>query len=95
MSAEQFFDTNILIYAFSSGDARSEKAFALMAEGGVVSVQVLNEFVSVMLRKLGRSWEETEAALGAARAGPQGHSAQRCGAREGRQTQPRAYDLNL
>jgi predicted nucleic acid-binding protein len=68
MSAERFFDTNILIYAFSSGDARSEKAFALMAEGGVVSVQVLNEFVSVMRRKLGRSWEETEAALGVVRA---------------------------
>jgi predicted nucleic acid-binding protein len=63
MSARPFLDTNVLIYAFTTGDPRSVRAEALIAEGGTVSVQVLNEFVNVFRRKLRRSWQDTENAL--------------------------------
>ena len=45
-----FVDTNIAVYAFGA-DAKSERALASMA-GATISVQVLNEFASVCLRKL-------------------------------------------
>jgi predicted nucleic acid-binding protein len=64
MPAERFFDTNILIYAFAANDPRSARAEALIAEGGVVGVQVLNEFTNVTRRKLTWDWKEVEAALG-------------------------------
>lgn len=46
-----FVDTNIVVYAFQSG-ANSERALAVL-DGAVISVQVLNEFANVCLRKLG------------------------------------------
>lgn len=63
MSAKPFIDTNILIYAYVFDDRRNETALALIAGGGVVSVQVLNEFVNVARRKLQLSWEAVERAL--------------------------------
>lgn len=58
MNAKPFLDTNVVLYAFRQGDSRSQKAEALLAEGGAISVQVLNEFVAVARRKLNKSWEE-------------------------------------
>lgn len=58
MTAKAFLDTNVLIYAFAASDPRSEKAEALLAAGGMISVQVLNEFANVSRRKLGRAWDE-------------------------------------
>ena len=52
-----FLDTNILIYAQEQG-AKADKARALLAAGGVLSVQVLNEFAAVARRKLGKNWRE-------------------------------------
>ena len=63
MSDSRFFDTNILIYAFAAGDPRSARAEALVAGGGVIGVQVLNEFTNVTRRKLRWQWEQIEAAL--------------------------------
>jgi len=63
MNAKPFLDTNILIYAFASNDPRSEEAEALLAAGGMISIQVLNEFVNVSRRKLRREWPEIEEAL--------------------------------
>jgi predicted nucleic acid-binding protein len=63
MPGERFFDTNILIYAFAAGDRRSARAEALLAEGGVIGVQVLNEFTNVVRRKLGWDWPQVDAAL--------------------------------
>lgn len=65
MNARPFLDTNILVYAFTTNDPRSDRAEALVARGGVVSVQVLNEFVNVSLRKLRRPWQQIEDALAA------------------------------
>ena len=58
----------MLLYAFAKDDARNEIAEALLARGGVVGVQTLNEFVAVALLKLAMSWEEVIEALGAIRA---------------------------
>ncbi|MEZ5514738.1 MAG: PIN domain-containing protein [Steroidobacteraceae bacterium] len=63
MPAKQFFDTNILIYAFASNDPRSARAESLIAEGGTIGVQVLNEFANVTRRKLCWQWEQIEASL--------------------------------
>ena len=58
MPARDFFDTNVLIYAVGKDDPRASKAEGLLASGGIVSIQSLNEFVSVARRKLGMPWKE-------------------------------------
>lgn len=63
MPGERFFDTNVLIYAFAAGDRRSARAESLLAQGGVIGVQVLNEFTNVVRRKLGWDWPQADAAL--------------------------------
>ena len=68
MSGKSFFDTTILIYSVSSDEPRSAMAEKLLADGGWISVQVLNEFAAVVRRKLDMSWEETREALLAIRA---------------------------
>jgi predicted nucleic acid-binding protein len=65
MSDRAFFDTNILVYALGERDDRTPTADALLAGGGVVSVQVLNELASVAHRKLGMSWQDVTTALAA------------------------------
>ena len=67
MSAKAFLDTNIVVYALAQSDARTAVAERLLLSGGVVSVQVLNEFVAVARRKLNRSWPDVRAALTAIR----------------------------
>ena len=63
MRGERFFDTNVLIYAFTSRDRRCARAEALLAEGGVIGVQVLNEFTNVARRKLRWDWPQVDSAL--------------------------------
>jgi predicted nucleic acid-binding protein len=63
MNAKAFFDSNVLIYAMVSGDTRRERAQQLVAQGGVISVQVLNEFVAVARRKMRMPWEDVFEAL--------------------------------
>jgi predicted nucleic acid-binding protein len=63
MTSKVFFDTNVLLYAFarkagSPLDLRTDKAEEIMGHGGVLSVQVLNEFSDVASRKSKLSWEE-------------------------------------
>ena len=64
MSDKPFLDTNVVLYAFRQDDARSQRAEILLAAGGALSVQVLNEFVNVARRKLNKSWKEVRRALG-------------------------------
>ena len=56
MTKSFFLDTNILVYAALQPDVRSDQARALLAGRGLISVQVLNEFVSVASRKLNCAW---------------------------------------
>lgn len=58
MPVKDFFDTNVLIYAVANNDPRAQKAEALLASGGIVSIQSLNEFAAVARRKLKMSWKE-------------------------------------
>ena len=57
-----FFDTNILVYA-QQADAKADRARALFASGGKLSVQVLNEFTAVSRRKQQRDWREIAEAI--------------------------------
>jgi predicted nucleic acid-binding protein len=63
MSAENFLDTNVLVYAYSEKDRRTATSRQLLADGGVVGVQVLNEFASVARAKLAMSWAEVQEAI--------------------------------
>lgn len=58
-----FFDTNVLLYLLSADAAKADRAEELLAGGGTISVQVLNEFASVALRKLGMNHGEVREAL--------------------------------
>jgi predicted nucleic acid-binding protein len=59
MSAvKAFFDTNVLLYLLSADAVKADRAEEIIAAGGVISVQVLNEFASVGMRKLGMSLAE-------------------------------------
>jgi predicted nucleic acid-binding protein len=57
-----FFDTNILVYA-QQADGKADRARALLAGGGKLSVQVLNEFTAVSRRKQRRDWREIAEAI--------------------------------
>jgi predicted nucleic acid-binding protein len=67
MSGKAFFDTNILVYVVGQKDERTETAEALLAGGGIISVQVLNELANVSRKKLRMSWGEIDEALAAVR----------------------------
>src|SRR5262245_51066264 len=67
MNDKPFFDTNVLVYMVADKDDRTAVAERLVAIGGVVSVQVLNELAAVARRKLGMSWEEVGDTLRAIR----------------------------
>jgi predicted nucleic acid-binding protein len=58
-----FFDTNILVYVVSDDTAKADRAEALIAAGGAISVQVLNELTNVARRKMRMSWPDTHAIL--------------------------------
>lgn len=62
-----FFDTNIFVYLISADPVKAEKAEAILANGGVVSIQVLNEFASVASRKQRLSLPEIREVLGTIR----------------------------
>ena len=66
--AEPFFDTNVVLYLFSTDAAKADRAEALLGEGGVVSVQVLNELASVARRKLAMTWSDVGDILSQVRA---------------------------
>ncbi len=57
-----FFDSNILVYAFTS-DPRSTIAYDLLKSGGVISTQSLSELASVLRREQKWDWSKTRLAL--------------------------------
>lgn len=67
-AADVFFDTNVLLYLLSGDAAKADRAESLVASGGVVSVQVLNEFASVALGKLAMELAEVREILSTIRA---------------------------
>ncbi len=63
-----FFDTNVVLYLLSADEHKANAAEALLAQGGWVSVQVLNEAASVCRRKLKLPWAEVHELLAAVKA---------------------------
>ncbi|SJM90829.1 PilT protein domain protein [Crenothrix polyspora] len=63
-----FFDTNVVLYLLSEDNHKADRAEAVIAVGGVISVQVLNEFASVASRKLKMSYDEIRDTLSIVRA---------------------------
>lgn len=61
--AERFFDTNVLLYLLSADAAKADRVEETLAAGATISVQVLNEFAAVALRKLGMTVAEVRDAL--------------------------------
>ena len=57
-----FFDTNVLVYSVTA-DPRKAAADRVLARGGFVSAQVLNEFANVARKKLRQDWTEIEYAI--------------------------------
>jgi predicted nucleic acid-binding protein len=58
-----FFDTNVLVYIASGDAVKADRAEAIIRQGGVISVQVLNELANVARRKLRMTWPDTHALL--------------------------------
>ncbi len=54
-AAEMLFDTKILLYLLSEDVAKADRVEELIANGGVISVQVLDEFAAAASRKVGMS----------------------------------------
>lgn len=63
--ALSFLDSNIIFYLLSADVVKADKAEAIVAGGGVISVQVLNEVTSVCRRKLKMPWGDIESVLAA------------------------------
>jgi predicted nucleic acid-binding protein len=53
-----FLDSNIVLYLASEDLLKADRAQELVAEGGTISVQVLNEIANISRRKMGLSWAE-------------------------------------
>ena len=66
--ADQFIDTNILLYLLSGDSTKADRAEQTLTHGGVISVQVLNEFASVATRKVKMTVEEIREVLTVVRA---------------------------
>jgi len=49
---EDFVDTNALLHLLSADTAKSDRSEELLAIGGMISVQVLNDCAAVASRKL-------------------------------------------
>jgi len=62
-----FLDTNVLLYAISADEVKAAKAEDLVARGGTVSVQVLDEFARVGLQKYGVAMARVRMGLAAIR----------------------------
>ena len=54
-----FLDSNVILYLASRQQAKADRAEQLIATGGSISVQVLNEIANVSRRKMRMSWVET------------------------------------
>lgn len=66
--AESFFDTSVLLYLLSADAAKADRVEELLEQSGAISVQVLNEFTAVAIRKLRLSFTEVREVLGIIRA---------------------------
>lgn len=62
------FDSNVVLYLLSGEVSKSARAAELVGGGGIISVQVLNEFTAVAIRKFGMTIGEIREILTSVRA---------------------------
>lgn len=62
-ASDAFFDTNVLLYLLSEEAAKADRVEELLKTGGIISVQVLNEFAAVAVRKLAMRVDEIKEIL--------------------------------
>ncbi|MFT3754391.1 MAG: PIN domain-containing protein [Pseudoxanthomonas sp.] len=67
MLADRFFDTNVLLYLVLPEAGKTERATELLDSGGIISVQVLNEFTASARRKLKLEWQVIDEFIAAIR----------------------------
>jgi predicted nucleic acid-binding protein len=67
MPSNVFFDTNVIVYFSFDAGAKTARADELLRDGGIVSVQVLNEFARVATGKKNLSFIEVSNTLDAVR----------------------------
>ena len=60
--SSRFLDSNVILYLLDDGPKR-DAAAAFLADGGTISVQVLNEVLVNCRRKAGMGWDEAGAFL--------------------------------
>jgi predicted nucleic acid-binding protein len=58
-----FFDSNVLVYLASGDAAKADRAEAVVAAGGAISIQVLNELTNVARRKMQMPWADIRTLL--------------------------------
>ncbi len=58
-----FIDSNVILYVASADARKAAAAEQVLAQGGIVSVQVLNEIAHIARRKMGMTWAEVRAFL--------------------------------
>ena len=66
-AAKAFFDTNVVAYFASTDAPKAKRSGELLRAGGVVSVQVLNEFAAMARRKHALPWSSIRTVLAAVR----------------------------
>lgn len=67
-AGDRFIDTNVLLCLLSGDPQKADRAEVEVSAGGIVSVQVLNEFASVAHRKLRMRVAEIREVIDAVRA---------------------------
>jgi predicted nucleic acid-binding protein len=65
--AGNFIDTNVFVYLASADPDKAARAEEIVAHGGTISVQVLNELANVARRKMLFSWDEMHELLATVR----------------------------
>lgn len=58
-----FLDTNVVLYSVSGAPDKARAAQQLLDRGGVVSVQVLNEFTDISRRRFAADWAKVRDGL--------------------------------
>jgi predicted nucleic acid-binding protein len=66
--ADSFLDTSVLLYLLSADATKADRVEQLLEKPAAISVQVLNEFTTVAIRKLGLSFAEVREVLDVVRA---------------------------
>lgn len=61
--SKPFIDSHVVMYLLSGDIAKANRAQQLLQDGGIVSVQVLNEVTSVCQQKLKMPWQEIDAVI--------------------------------